>query len=614
MGPNLPAFALALAAAAPLQAQIVADFSATPAAAPVLTSVQFTDLSSGAVANGWSWDFGDGSTSTEQDPTHVYTAPGEYTVTLTVWAPGETDTLAKEAFIHAEHLATLTVPGDAATIQQAVDMATPFTEIVVAPGTYAESVVLSGGASVTLRGAGAGATILDTTGLGARPLAVSGVGVPVAIEGFTLTGGSAGGGGAGVRVNPSCRLAVRRCVIEGNTANQDGGGLWVGATGAQVSVEDSILRDNVANDDGGGVAVPSAFSDPSEVTLTRCAILDNQAAGDGGGIFAYGGRATDCVLAGNSCAGDGGGAWGTALTSCFVAHNDATGQGGGLRRLGIDFTGALVDGCTFVGNVAGTAGGGASLEVSNIARVEGCQFLDNEAPTGDGLWVFPFEDTLRVERCTFVGDGIHLESTQADLNVRDTILRGTVEPIDVHPFAGVAVSWSDVEGGWPGTGNIDADPLFVDPAAGALGLLPGSPCLGAGVGGDDMGALPAASIFAVDAPLAGVNGLPSLDVTGTVVGGARLAFDVERGPSSGSMSLVLGAAALSAPFKGGVFVPQPDLVVPGLPLDADGALAFDVTWPATLSGGDTVWLQGWFGDGVGPAGYSSTQGVAIVQP
>ena len=32
----------------------------------------------------WLWDFGDGSTSTEQNPVHTYTSPGNYTVTLTV--------------------------------------------------------------------------------------------------------------------------------------------------------------------------------------------------------------------------------------------------------------------------------------------------------------------------------------------------------------------------------------------------------------------------------------------------------------------------------------------------------------------------------------------------
>jgi hypothetical protein len=42
------------------------------------------------------------------------------------------------------------------------------------------------------------------------------------------------------------------------------------------------------------------------------------------------------------------------------------------------------------------------------------------------------------------------------------------------------VTYSNVQGGFPGTGNIDADPLFVDPDSGDFRLLPDSPCIDAG--------------------------------------------------------------------------------------------------------------------------------------
>ena len=51
------------------------------------TAVQFTDLSTvpgGATLTGWQWNFGDGGTSTQQNPSHVYIQPGVYTVTLSV--------------------------------------------------------------------------------------------------------------------------------------------------------------------------------------------------------------------------------------------------------------------------------------------------------------------------------------------------------------------------------------------------------------------------------------------------------------------------------------------------------------------------------------------------
>ncbi|HSD78014.1 MAG TPA: DNRLRE domain-containing protein, partial [Solirubrobacteraceae bacterium] len=60
-----------------------ASFSGTPTSGTAPLTVQFTDTSTGS-PTGWSWDFGDGSpTSTEQNPSHVYTTPGTYTVTLT---------------------------------------------------------------------------------------------------------------------------------------------------------------------------------------------------------------------------------------------------------------------------------------------------------------------------------------------------------------------------------------------------------------------------------------------------------------------------------------------------------------------------------------------------
>ena len=60
----------------------VADFSASVTSGYAPLSVQFTDLSQYSTSR--SWNFGDGATSTEQNPTHTYSAAGTYTVSLTV--------------------------------------------------------------------------------------------------------------------------------------------------------------------------------------------------------------------------------------------------------------------------------------------------------------------------------------------------------------------------------------------------------------------------------------------------------------------------------------------------------------------------------------------------
>ena len=60
----------------------VANFSTSVNSGYAPLSVLFTDLSQNATSRGW--DFGDGTTSTERNPTHSYLSAGNYTVNLTV--------------------------------------------------------------------------------------------------------------------------------------------------------------------------------------------------------------------------------------------------------------------------------------------------------------------------------------------------------------------------------------------------------------------------------------------------------------------------------------------------------------------------------------------------
>ena len=62
---------------------LAADFSVDKKGGVTPFMVTFTDISTGNPTS-WSWSFGDGSTSTEQNPVHTYTSPGNYTVTLSV--------------------------------------------------------------------------------------------------------------------------------------------------------------------------------------------------------------------------------------------------------------------------------------------------------------------------------------------------------------------------------------------------------------------------------------------------------------------------------------------------------------------------------------------------
>ena len=73
-----------------------ADFSVDKTLAYQFNSLQFTDGSTSATS--WSWDFGDGGTSTQQNPSHSYSVAGKYTVSLTI--NGGADTQTKTDYIH----------------------------------------------------------------------------------------------------------------------------------------------------------------------------------------------------------------------------------------------------------------------------------------------------------------------------------------------------------------------------------------------------------------------------------------------------------------------------------------------------------------------------------
>ncbi|RIK47709.1 MAG: hypothetical protein DCC57_13975 [Chloroflexi bacterium] len=77
-----------------------AAFSATPLSGRVSLTVQFTDASTSPLPmTSWLWDFGDGTTSTQQHPTHIYNRAGVYTVKLTVANRSGSDDEAKSGYI-----------------------------------------------------------------------------------------------------------------------------------------------------------------------------------------------------------------------------------------------------------------------------------------------------------------------------------------------------------------------------------------------------------------------------------------------------------------------------------------------------------------------------------
>lgn len=76
-----------------------ANFNEFGSSGPAPLTANFTDFSGGAITS-WSWNFGDGGTSTQVSPFHTYTTAGVYDVSLTVTGPSGFDTIVKPNLVN----------------------------------------------------------------------------------------------------------------------------------------------------------------------------------------------------------------------------------------------------------------------------------------------------------------------------------------------------------------------------------------------------------------------------------------------------------------------------------------------------------------------------------
>ena len=89
--------------------QPMAAFSADILSGTAPLTVQFTDESSNTPAS-WSWNFGDGESGTDQNPSHIYTTTGTYTVSLTATNAAGSNTTTTEGYISVAAAQETTAP------------------------------------------------------------------------------------------------------------------------------------------------------------------------------------------------------------------------------------------------------------------------------------------------------------------------------------------------------------------------------------------------------------------------------------------------------------------------------------------------------------------------
>lgn len=98
--------------------------------------------------------------------------------------------------------------------------------------------------------------------------------------------------------------------------------------------------------------------------------------------------------------------------------------------------------------------------------------------------------------------------------------------------------------------------------------------------------------------------------TGATSGGQTVTLTLSGALANAPATLVTGSSTINAPFKGGVMVPNPDLILSGLTTDGSGGLAMSGTWPAFLIPGRTLNFQFWINDAGGPQGYTASNGLS----
>jgi hypothetical protein len=107
---------------------------------------------------------------------------------------------------------------------------------------------------------------------------------------------------------------------------------------------------------------------------------------------------------------------------------------------------------------------------------------------------------------------------------------------------------------------------------------------------------------------------PFLFPEGSLQPGTPMALVLRDGPPSAPAWFILGLAELNLPFKGGLLVPAPLLLLPAPILSPSGIKTLSATWPAGVPAGTRLWVQGWIADAAGPAGFAASNAVVGTTP
>jgi len=342
--------------------------------------------------------------------------------------------------------ATIFVPDDHATIQGAINAAGDGDEVIVRPGTYGENIDFLG-KDIAVRGEqGVSVTTIDGNQAGSVVTFQTAEGVGAVLEGFTVTNGNSSYGG-GIYCDDSSPTITGN-TISGNSAGC-GGGIYCDRSYTVISnnrIEGNTVTGSEA--DGGGI-----YHSNSSPAITGNIVSGNIAAGssgDGGGIYCYiSAYQSYPLIAGN------------------VISGNSANNAGGIYTYNSDL---IISNNCLSGNSAGNDGGGFA-----------CYYYS---------WLIVSNTTVSANTAGHNGGGFCFDSSSAG-TITNTILwkNSAQNGPEIHSDSSTdpVITYCDVEGSWPGTGNINADPMFITGPNGAhyleqnppqSGLT--SPCVDAG--------------------------------------------------------------------------------------------------------------------------------------
>jgi len=406
------------------------------------------------------------------------------------------------------------------TVQRAIDVADPFDEIRVATGTYTDpvgtvaainkTVTLLGGwdGGFTTRDPNAYPTTLDAQ-RNERVVYISGHISPT-IDGFTITGGNAtsetiGTGMGGGIYSRDASPVIQNNVIINNTASisptsGSGGGIYLYGASASAIISGNQVLSNTAYSSSWGQGGGGIGLDHSDATIQDNLIQDNTCGRAGGGIYSrYGSpRILDNEIRANVASRNGGGIYSRWDNSPLIQANliisNSAGIGwhsGGIIIVSYDGTPTIAANRIF--SNAASDGAGLGLETGGYFTVTN-NFIAHNNNGGIRLWELTrygliANNTIALN--TGPEGGIYLAYGYITPTIVNNIVVSNTYGIRAHTNASGTLDYNDVWGNTtqdydlpgalePGPYDIQADPLFVDPARDDYHLRAGSPCIDAG--------------------------------------------------------------------------------------------------------------------------------------